>query len=449
MANAKTSEANLPLVDDGLTEAVLQAEQRFITTHPKSKAQVEAAAQSMPGGNTRSVLYYSPFPLTFVKGEGSRLTDIDGITYVNLLGEYTAGIYGHSHPVIAEAITAALADGLNLTGHNLLESQLAAAVCKRFPSIDLVRFTNSGTEANLMAIGLAKAFTRRPKVLVFRGGYHGGVLSFFYPGSPLNAPHDYLLGEYNDVLGARKLFDAHGQDIAAVVVEPMLGSGGCIAGSSEFLSMLRDETKRTGSVLIFDEVMTSRLTPGGLQEKLGLHADLTTLGKYIGGGGSIGAFGGRAEIMSLFDPRRKDALQHAGTFNNNVISMAAGLAGLTQIYTPEAAEALNARGDSLRNALNALCRKRKVGLQFTGIGSLMCAHGTSSPVTTLADALASPPLVRDLLFLHLIEHGYYIAKRGFLAVSLAVTEEEIQGFVAAVDQFIDRYIDCLPVASAA
>ena len=237
-----------------------------------------------------------------------------------------------------------------------------------------MRFTNSGTEANLLAISVARIFTKRKTVLVFDGAYHGAVFGFAGGGSPINAPFDYVLAPYNDIGATRALIAAHADDLALVILEPMIGSGGCIPARHDFLRMLRDETTRVGALLVFDEVMTSRLAPGGLQSVAGVKPDLTTLGKYIGGGMSFGAFGGRGDVMDLFDPRRPNALPHAGTFNNNVLTMSAGLAGLTQVYTPDAARALNARGEALRSRLNALCEAAGAPLQFTGIGSMLAVH---------------------------------------------------------------------------
>lgn len=419
--------------------ALAAAHDVYRARNPKSLAQVERAAASMPGGNTRTVLHYPPFPLTIARGAGSRLWDLDGHAYVDLLGEYTAGIYGHSHPTILAAIRAALDDGLSLGGHNMIEAQLAQAIVARFPSIDLVRFTNSGTEANLMAVGLAKAFTGRTHVVAARGGYHGGAMTLAYPASPLNAPFPYVLVDYNDAQGAADAIGKAAGDVAAIIVEPMMGSGGCLPATAEFLAMLRAEATRIGAILIFDEVMTSRLSPGGIQPLVGVEADLTTLGKYLGGGSSFGAFGGRADIMALFDPRRSDALPHAGTFNNNVISMAAGLAGLTQVYTPAAAEALNQRGESLRARLNQICAAHAAPLQFTGIGSLMNAHATGRPIRTPADIQSGDMKARDLLFHHLLAEGIYAARRGFVALSLAVSDPELDAYVAAVDGFLERY----------
>ncbi|MCW5653078.1 aspartate aminotransferase family protein [Hydrogenophaga sp.] len=428
-----------PTRDAALSDALAQATARYAQRHPASRAQYERAQQVMPGGNTRSVLFYEPFPLAIRRGEGCRLWDADDHEYTDFLAEFTAGLYGHSHPVIRAAVLAALENGINLTGHNLLESELARLVCERFPSIAQVRFTNSGTEANLMALAVATAFTKRRRILVFRGAYHGGVLTFGAGHSPVNVPHDFLIGRYNDTEGALALIRENAADLAAVLVEPMQGSGGCIPAEPAFLAALRQATAEAGALLVFDEVMTSRLGPHGRQGQLGIAPDLTTLGKYIGGGMSFGAFGGRADIMALFDPRRPGALAHAGTFNNNVLTMAAGIAGLRDIYTPEAALTLNALGDSLRERLNAVCRAQGVALQFTGLGSLMNLHATASDIRNVGDLAGTDARVRDLFFFHMLEAGLYVARRGFTVLSLPITEADTGRYVAAFEDFARRH----------
>ncbi len=331
--------------DNALADALAETVAAFVARNPASHAAHTRAAAVLPGGNTRSVLHYDPFPLAMVRGEGCRLWDADGHEYVDFLGEYTAGIYGHSDPRIAAAIHGAVAGGLNFGSTTLREAELAELIQARFPSMELMRFANSGTEANLMALALATTHTGRATVMVFEGGYHGGVLTFPPGGSPVNVPHPYVMARFNDLDGTRALIRTHAGDLAAVLIEPMMGGGGCIAGDPDFLRMLREETTLAGALLIFDEVMTSRLSGGGgLQAAHGITPDLTTMGKYIGGGMSAGAFGGRGAIMARFDPRRADALPHAGTFNNNALTMAAGTVGLRDIFTPEAADALNARG---------------------------------------------------------------------------------------------------------
>lgn len=288
----------------------------FTRRNPKSQDIHNAAINSLPGGNTRSVLYYHPFPLVIKSAQGSILTDADGHDYIDLLGEYTAGLYGHSDPKIINAIVEATKRGLNFGSHHEDEVKLAELVKQRFPSMDLLRFTNSGTEATLMALSVAKAYTGRKKILVFDGGYHGGAFTFKdMKSSVVNAPHEYLIATYNDLHSVHGLLRANKNDVAAVLVEPMMGSGGAIHPVSGFLDGLRKAATEAGAVLIFDEVMTSRMhSGGGIQSQLPASAapDLTTLGKYIGGGISFGAFGGRKDIMELFDPRKPNALQHAG-----------------------------------------------------------------------------------------------------------------------------------------
>jgi glutamate-1-semialdehyde 2,1-aminomutase len=419
-----------------LDAALSEAEQRFIAANPKSAAQYERATGPLPGGNTRSVLYYRPFPLALSGGEGCRVRDLDGHEYIDFLSEYTAGLYGHSNPLIAKAVHEALDSGIVLGGQNATEAALAEAIVARFPSIERVRFTNSGTEGNLMAIASARAFTGRSKVMVMDGGYHGGVLYFAHGGSPVNAPFDYLLGRFNDPGHCREMIRTHADDLACVIVEPLQGSGGCIPASQEFLACLREETRAAGALLIFDEVMTSRLGPGGLQGLTGIHADLTSVGKYLGGGLTFGAFGGRADILDRFDPRRPDAWPHAGTFNNHVLTMTAGLTGLTRVFTPEEAVRLNAGGDHLRGELNALADKHGLPVQFTGRGSMIGVHFRRGEIRNIEDVDAGRNELRPLLHLDLLSQGIYAAGRGAFLLSLPHGEPEFSALLAAMDEFM-------------
>ena len=428
---------------DSVAVAVGHAAQLYAQRNPQSAAQYERALSVMPGGNTRSVLYYSPFPLTIARGEGCRLWDADGHVFIDFIAEFTAGIYGHSNPVIRKAIDAALDSGINLSGHNLLESRLAQLICDRFPSIDAIRFTNSGTEANLMALAAATVHTGRKKIVVFSGGYHGGVLTFAKGNNRVNAPHDFLVAQYNNLQSVQALFEAHRGEIAAVIAEPMQGASGCITADEEFLAGLRKLTSENGALLIFDEVMTSRLSAGGLQEKLGIHADLTTLGKYIGGGMSFGAFGGRAAIMDQFDPRNPHATPHAGTFNNNVLTMAAGATGLSELYTPAVATELNARGDQLRARLNSMCAASDVAMQFIGTGSLLNLQAGTHEIRSVEDLLPVGNILKDLFFFHMVEHGIYLARRGFIVLSMPIGTEEIERFIVVFGRFLERYADIL------
>jgi len=428
-----------------LDAAYREAEEGYVRANPESRRRNEANAKVMPGGNTRTVLHYAPYPAMIVKGEGCHVWDADGHKYVDFVCEYTAGLYGHSNPVIQQAVRDALASGIVLGGPNVYEGQLAAALTARIPSLELVRFCNSGTEANLFAILTARAVTGRKAVMAFDGGYHGGCFYYAHGGTPLNAPFDIVLAKYNDLEGTRKLLAEHAGRLACAVMEPMMGSGGCIQAEPAFLNMMREETKRHGIVLIFDEVMTSRLSPGGLQKATGVIPDMTTLGKYLGGGLTFGAFGGSRAIMERFNPHHENAFPHAGTFNNNVCTMAAGTAGLTKVYTPEAAVALNERGDRLRERLSALSAKHGVPVQFIGRGSMINMHVMRGPIRSPDDTDRSNKVALDMLHLDLLARGFYVARRGFIVLSLPMGDAELDGLVAAMDEVL---ADRAPVLQA-
>jgi glutamate-1-semialdehyde 2,1-aminomutase len=423
-----------------LDAALAEAESRFIAANPASKARHEAARNAMPGGNTRTVLHYSPFPLAWTKGEGALLTDLDGHTYTDFLGEYSAGLYGHSNPKIQAALKKAIDDGTVLGGPNRYEAELAGLLKSRFPSLQSLRFCNSGTEANVFALMTARAHTGRDKIMVFDGGYHGGVLYFGHGGIPINLPLDWVIAPYNDVEGTLDLIRRHGQDLAAILVEPMLGSGGCLPARRDFLGALRQAASELDIILIFDEVMTSRLSSGGLQAATGVTPDMTTLGKYLGGGASFGAFGGRADIMGHYDPEKPGYWPHAGTFNNNVLSMAAGLTGLRDVYTPEAAMALNAKGDRLRDGLTALGNKHDVAFSATGYGSFIGLHFTKEivdrPLHLAPEEEAHHGKLHKLMHLDFIAAGLFFARRGYMALSLALSDGDIDRFLAQTEEFI-------------
>lgn len=423
-----------------LESALDEAENRYVAANPKSAARHSSARSSMPGGNTRTVLHYSPFPLAWAKGEGSRLTDLDGHTYTDFLGEHSAGLYGHSSPVILEAVRTALEGGIVLGGPNQYEAELASMIRDRFPSIQLLRFCNSGTEANVFAIQTARAATGKPAILAFEGGYHGGVLYFRKGGAPLNLPIKTLTATYNDPDGAEEMIRTHAHELAAVIVEPMMGGGGCIPAERDFLLALRRACTEHNVILIFDEVMTSRLSTGGYQAVVGVTPDMTTLGKYLGGGLSFGAFGGRVDLMSRFDPDRADAWPHAGTFNNNVLSMAAGLAGLKGLLNAPALSKLNGKGDKLRQMINDAAQRHDVGLKATGAGSFVGIHFTRNDVRRPGDLDPADAdrraKLQTLMHLDLIAAGQFYARRGFIALMLPIAESEIDDFAGAVEEFV-------------
>jgi len=423
-----------------LDAALSEAESRFIAANPASASRHAVARNAMPGGNTRTVLHYDPFPLCWARAEGTVVEDLDGHRYVDFLGEYSAGFYGHSHPLILDAIRAALANGIVLGGPNRYEAELAALLKRRFPSLQKVRFCNSGTEANLFALQTARAVSKRNKVMVFGGAYHGGVFYFRSGGMPLNLPLDWVIAPYNDTEASLALIRQHRADLAAILIEPMQGSGGCLPADAAFLLALRQACTENDIVLIFDEVMTSRLSSGGLQAALGVTPDMTTLGKYLGGGLSFGAFGGRSDLMQHFDPEQPDSWPHAGTFNNNVLSMAAGLTGLRDLCTAETIAALNEKGENLRRGVNALAEKHGVPMLATGCGSFANLHFSDHPIRSAADidpaGEARRKLLHKLLHLDLMAAGQFLARRGYIALNIAMEDEEISGFLAAIEEFV-------------
>jgi glutamate-1-semialdehyde 2,1-aminomutase len=402
--------------------AALVAEKRreFAARNPESARLHDDARRVLPGGHTRTILAHEPFALTFVRGEGAVLVDADGHEYVDLLGDYTAGLLGHGERRVLDAVHRALSELASVGGLHPHETELARLMCERF-GLDRVRFTNSGTEANLMAITTARQFTGRSEVLVFRGGYHGGVLFFSTGGARWNAPYPFVVAPYNDLAATTRLIEEHADDLAAVLVEPMLGSGGCIPAEPEFLRGVFDAARSAGVVCIADEVMTSRHGGSGLAALLGVDPDVQTYGKYIGGGFSFGAFGGRAELLDQFDTTRPGSIPHAGTFNNNVATMAAGCVVLGQLYTADVAEAHTARGERFRAEVAEVLARHPVPVGVTGYGSMLALHADS-------------PELQEIVFLGLYLRGIYTAPRGMINLSLPLTDEQLVAALTALEE---------------
>lgn len=420
----------------GLDDVLARVTARYVEAHPHSRALHERARRVLPGGNTRSVLHIDPFPFRVVDTDGVRLRDVDGHTYVDLLGDYSAGLLGHRPEQVADAVTARLASGWSLGAMSEAEIACAETVVARFPSVDQVRFTNSGTEANLMAIMTARHATGRDRIVVFDGGYHGGVLYLGPSGASLRAPFDYAVLPYNDATAVEREFDAHGDRIACVLVEPMLGASGCIPATGAFLAALRARTRAHGAVLIFDEVMTSRLAVGGAQALTGVLPDMTTLGKYLAGGFTFGAFGGGADLMAAFDPA-VGGLAHGGTFNNNAFTMAAAAAVNALLVTGDVLADVNARGDRLRADLTAVFSASDRAFSVTGWGSLNAIHPVAPPVRSPSDLAGADDRWRQVFFHDLLAAGFYLAPRGYMALSVDVTDADVDRFVDAVVGFCD------------
>jgi glutamate-1-semialdehyde 2,1-aminomutase len=422
---------------------VAAAEHRFSTANPQSHLRHDRARAVLPGGHSRQTLYYSPFPLTIAHGNGALVTDLDGHEYLNLVGDFAAGLYGHRCEPIQRAVLETMRSGLSLSGPNTREVEFAEFISRRIPSMEQLRFCNSGSEACLFAAQLARHATQRPALMVFNGCYHGGFMSYGAKDPPLSVPLPLVKATYNDVQGTRSALNTHGTSLAAVFVEPMMGSAGCIPATAEFLAMLREETHKIGALLVFDEVMTSRLAPGGVQELHGVKPDLTTLGKFWGGGFAFGAFGGSRLVMKHLDLCAGGILSQGGTFNNNVMAMTAGLVGARDVYTPDACRRLNALGDSLRQQLNELGRSQRLGFQATGIGGVLTTHWHGVRITDPTQVEVADSARRRLFHLELMERGFYITRRGMINLCLPMQESDITRFVQATREYLTRHAGIL------
>jgi len=424
---------------DALKRAIEDVRARYAATNPRSMAADRDAEQYLPGGNTRTVLHFDPFPLTMVAGEGAELVDLDGHRYVDFVGEFSAGLFGHTETAIKSAIWGALETGVVMGAPTEHERRLAQLLCTRFPGIDQLRFCNSGTEANIWALTAARQLTGRKKIIAFRDAYHGGVIKFPNGHSALNIPFEFVLAEFNDTAGTEQLIQAIGDELAAVIVEPILGAGGNIPGDRQFLEMLRRATREAGALLIFDEVKTSRIGPAGVQGLLGIEPDLTTLGKFIGGGLTFGAFGGSSEIMAHFNPKNPDHWSHAGTFNNNVCTMAAGCAAMGEVYTPRRAQEFLEYSEAFRLSLNDLFAAHEVPMYANGMGSIIAIHFSRKPTTRTSDISAGCLAMRPLLHLEMLLAGVLICSRGDMFLSLPMTDQHLSRAHDALSSFIDRY----------
>ncbi|MFW9923995.1 MAG: aspartate aminotransferase family protein [Candidatus Thorarchaeota archaeon] len=353
---------------------------------PKSSEIFKEAQKWLPGGGTRNITYFYPYPFYVVKGEGCYLEDVDGNEYIDVQNNMTVLLHGHAHPKVTEAICNQAKIG---TAHNAPTSaqfELAKMICERVPSIEELRFCNSGTEATMFALRAARVFTKKDGIILTDGCYHGShdyvEVNFdsaltqegmpkptVEKGVPKTILKDIYVVPFNDLQAAEKIMKKHHKKIAAMILEPLMGYAGGIAATPEYLQGLRELTKKYGILLIFDEVISFRLSTGGMQKMYGVIPDLTALGKTIGGGLPVGAFGGRRDIMEQFNPTRKNFTMHSGTFSGNAITMAAGKAAL-ELYNEAEIQRLGKLGDKLRKGLQEIMDSLGVKCHVDGIQSL-------------------------------------------------------------------------------
>ena len=434
--------------------------ERYLRLTPKSKALWEDAKNYLPGGDSRNSIFWAPYPIFVDHASGCHVVDSDGVDRLDFIGTMTTLVLGHSPKPVVDAVQEQMSKGMVYNAPSAHQVRLAKLLCERIPSFDLVRFTNSGTEATLNTIRAARAVTGKSKIAKVEGGYHGShdQVSVSVRVDPAKAgersrPDSVAATEglgdgtldqvvvmpFNETAVARKILEEHKDELAAVIIEPMLGSVGMLPATTEYLSMLREFTRDNGIILIFDEVISYRASWGGAQEYYGITPDLTSLGKIIVGGFSIGTFGGSKDIMDLYAPTAPGGprVAHAGTFNANPVTMLAGAATLEQL-TPEVYRKLAEMTEYLRAGILAVGAELETPVQVTGLGSLFGIHFTSENLVGYRDIATEDPAFRHQVFLGLLNEGIMMAANLVGAVSTEIGEAEIDAFTAALRRVLER-----------
>ena len=418
-----------------------------------SKKHFELAQKWLPGGGTRNIAYFYPYPFYITKGEGCYLEDVDGNSYIDILNNMTVLIHGHAHPKMVEKIEEQLRKGTAHAAPMEVQYELARIICERTPSVEKLRFCNSGTEATMFAIRAARYFTKRDKIIKTDGGYHGShdyveininsdlisegkVIPTVEKGVPKTLLKDVFIVPFNDLAAAEKVMKKHHKEIAAMILEPVMGSAGGIVGSTEYLKGLRELTKKYDVLLIFDEVITFRVTTGGIQKLIGVTPDLTTFGKTIGGGLPVGAFGGKRELIEQFNPTKKNFVSHSGTFSGNAMTMVAGKIAL-ELYTEDEVKRMDQLGKRLQKGLKEAMDSLEVKCTVGGVQSLVYIHmQDESPENAKKLSFDTIPYLElgKYLQVAMAINGLYTVSRGVTAFILSTPmDDEI------IDEIVVRF----------
>jgi glutamate-1-semialdehyde 2,1-aminomutase len=425
--------------------------------NPRSAARFAEAKQVLAGGNSRLTAYFKPFPFYVERAQGCELIDIDGNRRLDFYNNATSLILGHANPEVAAALIAQAEKGTAYANPTEPEVVLATLLTKQIPSVERIRFTNSGTEGVALAIQAARAFTGKSKIAKIEGAYHGtsdtvsiSVGTDLSRAGAADAPQavpssggvtartlaDVVIIPFNDAEAAQRVIAAHRDELAAVVVEPVMAGIGYVQADTAFLETLREACDGQNILLIFDEVQTFRMSPGGLQASVGIMPDMTCLGKIIGGGMAVGGFGGRADIMSVFDATEHAPLiPHGGTFNGNPMTMQAGLATMQQL-SPEVYDRLNDYGAALRQQLDEMARHYDVPLSVTGTASFFGLQCTTQPIRDYRSAQGQDAALQQKLFLHFLNHGIYISNKNSGNISTVIGRGEIDRFAEVWEAFL-------------
>jgi len=427
---------------------------QYMASTPRAAELHKQAMKYLPGGSTRGVQYFPPYPFVAERGEGLYIYDVDGNRYLDYVINATSLILGHAHPKVVKAIQDKASLGTAFSVPTEDQTKLARVLCERIPSVETIRFTNSGTEGTLMAIRAARAFTGKHKIAKFEGGYHGSheyaeisvspsadklnpneITSVpQYPGQPPSISEDVIVMPYNDFEACERIIRQHKDDLSCVIMEAISSSFGYLPANVDFLNGIRELTTELGILLIFDEVQSLRVAPGGAQELLGVTPDLTCLGKIIGGGTPVGAFGGREDVMALYDPTENGpTLGHSGTFNGNPLTMAAGAVVMNEM-TPDVYQQMSQLGETLRSKLRAVFDELDIPAQVTGVASLFGIHFTSEEIVDYRSTLSGDKALKGALSTGLLNEGVMLGG----ALSKLTTETEVDTFVDSTRRVIQR-----------
>jgi glutamate-1-semialdehyde 2,1-aminomutase len=416
-----------------------KVEEIYLQRTSKSREIIEDAKRFVPDGDMRVSIWFEPYPAVMARGDGCHLYDEDGNDYLDFSNNWTSMVLGNNHPKVVDAICRQAPMGSAMAAPPKQAYEWAQILCERVPSMERVRFCTSGTEAVMFAIRAARAFTGKDKILKMEGNYHGSYDPMemtvgwrrLPPGLPKSAELDMLVVPFNDKPAAEKMIRENKDELAAVIVEGVMGAAGMIPPEDDYLKFLEETAHANDVLLIIDEVISFRLSSGGAQKIYGVKPDLTVLGKAIGGGLPNGAFGGRKEVMAVYSPKHKHPAHHAGTFVATPIAVAASVAGLNAL-TPEAIDRINSLGWSLADGLQSVLEELKIKAQIKGYGSLQQIHFSPEPISTASTAFFT--IDRDILrlfHLSLMNKGIFIPNRGFFAVSTPMGEAEIEQAVKA------------------
>lgn len=423
--------------------------ERYTSRTRKSKSLYERAKQVLPAGVSYGIRYFEPYPFYTARAKGSKLYDVDGNEYVDFWLGHTALILGHSPPTVVKAVKKQLENGTHYGTSHELEVALAEQVVKMIPSAEMIRFTTSGTEANMYAIRLARAYSGKTKIAKFEGGWHGGYdalhVGVKYPfttpesaGLTTGSTQDTLLLPFNDIAGVEEKLRSE-EELAAIVIEPILGAGGGVPAEKTFLKALRELCDQRDILLIFDEVITGfRLAPGGAQQYYGVMPDMTVLGKILGGGFAVGAFCGRREMMERLNAlvhKRPDFSFHGGTFTANPITMIAGLTTLKILEDGRLTSELNVLGDELREEIGEIFEANSVAVQVTGAGSLFNVHFTRGQVKDANSAFRADGKRQIDYALSLIGNGVFVLPTHTAALCTAHSKTDTEKFLSATEEY--------------